>query len=129
LATTELREFFLSQDVMVAPSRRYAQTGTEFDGFPTGTCIEAALCGVALICSDELSQNRYYAAGEDLLICPPEPDDLVRCMEEFLHDPARLLTVRRNGRKRTVSLYRPEAQLLPRSRFLRRLALDAGIAI
>jgi lipopolysaccharide transport system ATP-binding protein len=129
LPTMELREFFLGQDIMVAPSRRYAATGTEFDGFPTGTCVEAALCGVALICSDELNQNRYYAVGEDLLICPPEEDDLVQCMEELLQDPARLLTIRQNGRKKTVSLYRPEAQLLPRSRFLRRLALEAEIPI
>jgi lipopolysaccharide transport system ATP-binding protein len=129
LPTPALRAAFLERDIMIAPSRRFLTTGSEFDGFPTGTAIEAALCGMALICSDELSQNRHYVDGEDLLICAPEADDLVQAMEALILDPQRLRAMRRRGQQKTLDLYGPEAQLLPRTSFLRRLALTAGIAM
>jgi lipopolysaccharide transport system ATP-binding protein len=128
LPTPALRAAFLDRDIMIAPSRRFLTTGSEFDGFPTGTAVEAALCGMALICSDELSQNRHYVDGEDLLICAPEADNLVRAMEALILNPLRLCAMRQRGQQKTLGLYGPEAQLLPRTSFLRWLALATGIA-
>ena len=126
LQTMALQECFLRQDIMVAPSRRHAVTGTAFDGFPTGTCVEAALCGVALICSDELDQNRYYKDGEDIFICKPEIEEITGCIEMLLLDPSLLLNMQRKVRSKTRTLYGAGSQLLPRSQVLRKLSRRCG---
>jgi lipopolysaccharide transport system ATP-binding protein len=127
LATNELRQFFLGQDVIVSPTRRFAVTGSEFDGFPTGTCVEAALCGVMVLCSDELDQNRFYRPNEEILICAPRPDAIVMALDAMLRDTSRLVALAEAGRRRSVELYSVAAQLIPRTRILRALANEAGL--
>ena len=127
MPTSELQAFFLGQDVIVSPSRRHATSGTEFDGFPTGSCVEAALCGAAVLSSDELDQNRFYRRNEEILVCPPEAEAIASTLEPVVRDPARLAALAEAGRQRTISLYGAAAQLLPRTRVLRSLAAEAGI--
>jgi lipopolysaccharide transport system ATP-binding protein len=127
MPTSELQAFFLRQDVIVSPSRRHATSGTAFDGFPTGSCVEASLCGVAVLSSDELDQNRFYRVNEEILVCPPEAEAIALTLKPIVHDPARLAAIAEAGRQRTITLYDAAAQLLPRTRVLRSLAAEAGI--
>jgi lipopolysaccharide transport system ATP-binding protein len=127
MPTSELQDFFLGQDVIVSPSRRHATSGTMFDGFPTGSCVEAALCGAAVLSSDELDQNRFYRVNEEILVCSPEAEAIALTLKPIVHDPARLAAIAEAGRQRTVTLYGAAAQLLPRTRVLRSLAAEAGI--
>ncbi|RYJ00618.1 MAG: glycosyltransferase [Acetobacteraceae bacterium] len=129
LPTQELRQFFLGQDVMVAPTMRFALTGTEFDGFPTGSCVEASLCGVAIICSDELEQNRHYEDGREIMICKPEAASIIGPLEALARNPDRATQIGKRGQQRTGTLYGIAAQLLPRTRLLRSLADDVGIRL
>lgn len=126
LATNDLHRFLPSQDVIISPTRRLAVTGRGFDGFPTGATVEAALCGLAVVASDELNQNRHYRPGEDILICAAEPTSIVATLDPFLRDPARLLALAERGRRRTVDLYGVATQLQPRTRLLRALAAEVG---
>jgi hypothetical protein len=102
-------------------------TGSEFDGFPTGTCVEAALCGVMVVCSDELDQNRFYRPNEDILICAARPDAIVMTIDSVLRDTSRLIALAEAGRRRSVELYSVAAQLIPRTRILRALADEVGL--
>lgn len=129
LPTQELRQFFLGQDVMVAPTMRFALTGTEFDGFPTGSCVEASLCGVAIICSDELEQNRHYEDGREIMICKPEAASIIGPLEALARNPDRATQIGKRGQQRTGTLYGIAAQLLPRTRLLRSLADNVGIRL
>lgn len=121
MPTDGLREFFLTQDVMIAPSRRYALSGKAFDGFPTGTSVEASLCGAAVVGSDELDQNRFYTSETNILIVEPTVEDIVAKLDPLIRDPDRLAALAEAGRKRTVELYGAEQQLLTRSRILQDL--------
>jgi lipopolysaccharide transport system ATP-binding protein len=127
MPTAELRGFFLEQDVIISPSRRHAISGTAFDGFPTETCVEAALCGVAILSSDELNQNRGYRVGEEILVCTPEPEIIVATLDPMIRKTARLAALAEAGRRRTVELYGVAAQMVPRTRILRALAAEAGL--
>jgi lipopolysaccharide transport system ATP-binding protein len=129
MPTSELQAFFLGQDVIVSPSRRHTTSGTAFDGFPSGSCVEAALCGAAVLSSDELDQNRHYRPGEEILVCAPETEAIVAALEPVIEDPYRLATLAESGRRRTVALYGAAAQLLPRTRILRRLAEEADLLV
>jgi len=127
METEELRQFFATQDVMVSPSRRFATSGRGFDGFPTGTAVEAALCGCAIVTSDELDQNRLYKDHEEILICPPESNEITAKLEPFLREPTKLAALAEAGRKRTAELYGPAHQLLPRTKLLRWLCQNSGV--
>jgi lipopolysaccharide transport system ATP-binding protein len=129
LQTSGLRAFFNEQHVIVSPSRRYATSGTSFDGFPTGSCVEAALCGVAVLSSDELDQNRYYRSGEEILICEPKPKAIAAALTPVINDPSRLAALAERGRQRTIALYGVKKQLLSRTRILRLLAAEAGLPL
>jgi lipopolysaccharide transport system ATP-binding protein len=127
MPTSELQAFFLRQDVIVSPSRRHATSGTAFDGFPTGSCVEAALCGVVVLSSDELDQNRFYRVNEEILVCPPDAKAIAATLESLVADPTWLAAIAEAGRQRTLALYGTRAQLVPRTRVLRSLAAEAGI--
>jgi lipopolysaccharide transport system ATP-binding protein len=127
MPTSELQAFFLRQDVIISPSRRHVTSGTAFDGFPTGSCVEAALCGVVVLSSDELDQNRFYRVNEEILVCPPEAEAIASTLEPLVADPARLASIAEAGRRRTLALYGTGAQLVSRTRVLRSLAAEAGI--
>jgi lipopolysaccharide transport system ATP-binding protein len=129
MPTAELRAFFLEQDIIISPSRRHAVTGTEFDGFPSGACVEAALCGVAVLTSDELNQNRGYRVGEEILVCTPEPEAIVATLHPLIRDTTQLVSIAEAGRRRTITLYSAATQLVPRTRLLRALAAEAGLPV
>ena len=112
MPTAELQAFFLEQDIIISPSRRHAITGTEFDGFPTGSCVEAALCGVAVLSSDELNQNRGYDVGKEILVCTPEPEGIAATLDPLIRDTTQLAALAEAGRRRTIELYGVRAQLI-----------------
>ncbi|HLP47639.1 MAG TPA: glycosyltransferase, partial [Candidatus Kapabacteria bacterium] len=63
-------EFYSKMDIILSPNRPYILLPGSFDGFPTGSCAEAGLAGVAVFCSDELNMNVKFKDGEDIKIIP-----------------------------------------------------------
>jgi hypothetical protein len=125
MATSQLRRFLLTQDLMISPNQPYAVSGTAFDGFPTASSVEASLCGVAILCADELNLNRFYAPDE-MIICDPEASAILRTLEPLLASPSAITQIGERGRKKSAALFSAEAQLLPRTKILRDAAAQAG---
>ena len=126
MATAQLRQFLLTQDLMISPNQPYAVSGKEFDGFPTASCVEASLCGVAVLCSDELNLNRFYGPDE-MIICEPEASAVLRMTEPLLASPSIMTQIGEQGRIKSSKLFSAEAQLLPRTRILREVAAQEGL--
>jgi hypothetical protein len=82
-----------------------------------------------MLCSDELSQNRHYVEGEEILVCPAQPEAIVARLRPLIVEPWIATHIGERGRRRTAELYGPEAQLIPRSRLLRRLAQEVGVSL
>ena len=61
LSTQELAALFATMDVIASPNQPFMPTPGAFDGFPTASCVEASLAGVALVVSDELELNDELA--------------------------------------------------------------------
>lgn len=82
-------EFYSRMDIILSPNRPYVLLPGSFDGFPTGSCAEAGLAGVAVFCSDELSLNVRFKDGEDIRIIPLDADaiaDIVMKYYENIED-------------------------------------------
>jgi lipopolysaccharide transport system ATP-binding protein len=111
LNTPELAAFFHRQDIIVSPNRPFVLGPGRFDGFPTGCCVEASLCGVTVVCSDVLRQNRTYVDGEEIVVCEPEADAIAGHVRALVNDPARMVAIGQQGRDKTRMAYSPEQQL------------------
>lgn len=126
MRTSELRSFFLGIDLIVSPNRPGLLSEGAFDGFPLGTCVEAALAGVAVMASDELQQNRLYRDGRDILIIQPDPAAMLRRLDEVLREPGGLRRVAHAGLRTTRKHYAPEMQVAPRARIIESAALTSA---
>jgi lipopolysaccharide transport system ATP-binding protein len=125
LPTAQLRQFLLTQDLMISPNQPYTISGSIFDGFPTASCVEASLCGVAILCSDELELNRFYGADE-MIVCAPDAPAILRAVEPLLQNPVLVAQLGERGRRKSAQLFSAEAQLLPRTQILRNVAAREG---
>jgi len=114
----ELARFFTRMDCIVSPNAPFETEAGAFDGFPTGTCSEAALSGCAVFASDPLHSNDAFVHGRDLVIIPHHAPAAAYLIGEWLRQPERLADLGRQGQAAFRSYYAPEAQLVPRLRVL-----------
>src|SRR3990170_9092520 len=62
--------FYSRMDAIISPNAPFLLAPGAFDGFPTGGCIEAGSCGVAVFCTDPLEQNVAFEEDEEIVIVP-----------------------------------------------------------
>jgi glycosyltransferase involved in cell wall biosynthesis len=107
--------FYSRMDLILSPNVPSLIAPGAFDGFPTGCCIEAALCGTAMFISDELNMNEgRLNEGEEVVIIPREPEQIAEMVEKYIADPARLALLAQNGQRAIRSLFAIATQMAPR---------------
>ncbi len=124
LETVQLQAFFANQDLIVSPNLPGRLHPGNFDGFPTGCCVEASLSGVGMVVADVLQQNPGYQHNVDIWIVPPDAVAIECQIREILAHPGRLALVAEAGQAVTRTRYQPEMQIAPRIAVLRQ-ALEA----
>lgn len=129
LETSRLRQAFAGMDLCVALSRPGSLHVGNFDGFPTGSGVEASLCGVALVASDVLGQNPGYVDGESMLIVAPHAAEVERRVREMVAAPGRIEAIGRAGEALSKRLYAPNVQIGPRIAALRETAARLGVEL
>jgi glycosyltransferase involved in cell wall biosynthesis len=111
--------FYSRMDLIVSPNVPFLFAPGAFDGFPTGCCIEAALCGAAMFVSDELAMNEdRLKDGEEIVIIPCEPEQIAQLVEKYVADPERLARLAQNGQRAIRNLFAIDVQMTPRLRLL-----------
>ena len=118
LVTDRFQRMALGMDLVLSPNRPSLVRPGAWDGFPTGSCVEAALCGVGVVCSDELDQNRLFTDGVDILISPPDPDRYCARILDLLQHADGVAGLAEAGRRAFRRAYSTEAQLVPRKELL-----------
>jgi glycosyltransferase involved in cell wall biosynthesis len=114
--------FYSRMDLILSPNMPFVAVPGSFDGFPTASAIEAALCGTAMFISDELGMNENRLKdGQEVVVVPCEPDKIAEIVEKYIADPAELALVGQNGQRATRSLFAIDAQMTPRLRVLSNL--------
>lgn len=134
LETTALRQFYAGMDLIVSPNQPFLLHPGNFDGFPTGSCVEAALCGVAVMATDALQQNPGYIDGTSMLLLDTKaPTPLAAQIETSIRrlraEPAMLASIGSAGQALTRQLYAPERQIGQRQDILRAVATRLGLPV
>ena len=124
LSTPHLRQFFATMDLIVSPTTPGRLAPGSFDGFPTGSCVEAALSGVAVIASDALRQNRVFTDRRDIHMPQPSAPDVVARIQEMLAEPGGLERVAQAGLRTSRRAYGLDAQFWPRREIIESVLAD-----
>jgi GT2 family glycosyltransferase/glycosyltransferase involved in cell wall biosynthesis len=109
----KLCDLYRSMDIILSPNRGLVRGG-QFDGFPTSACIAAGLCGVAVFCTDNLSQNVLLKDGTDFVLIELDHESICRQVEKFVQNPTALYWLARNGYDTFKRHFSGGSQLLPR---------------
>jgi glycosyltransferase involved in cell wall biosynthesis len=122
LETGGLRQLCQTIDLIISPNRPNRLAPGAFDGFPTGSCVEAGLQQAAIFCTDAFKLNVSYEDGADIVVIEPVLSDILRKLMPVLREPAALAQLGKNARTSLVRVFGLERQLTPRLSLLRGLA-------
>ena len=126
LPTAQLRTFYAQMDLIVSPNRPGQLHAGNFDGFPTGACVEAALCEVAIMATDALQQNPGYVDQQSIFLLDhdgePVSQQIERMVRHLAAHPEQLSRVACECQRLTRTLYAPERQITTRQAILRKAA-------
>jgi glycosyltransferase involved in cell wall biosynthesis len=126
LETAALQRFLTSVDIAVSLSRPGVLHAGNFDGFPTGSSVEASLAGAAIVASDALLQNPGYRDGTSIVLVEPEAGSVERALRALIDAPQRIGAIARAGQAFTRERYAPERQIAPRWALLSKLMQPAA---
>ena len=121
-SSEELINLYKNMDVIISPNRPFKLSKGSFDGFPTGSCTEAMINKVVLMCSDELKLNTKFEDGKEIIIIKTETDDIVEKVENLYKNPNKIVEIANNGRKTALKVYSKRNQILPRIKAIRKEA-------
>jgi glycosyltransferase involved in cell wall biosynthesis len=112
-------QFYSRMDLILSPNMPFLAVPGSFDGFPTGSCIEAALCGTAIFATDELNMNEGRLKDEEeVVIISRNPEYTAEVIEKYVADPGRLARLAQDGQRAIRRLFAISAQMTPRLRVL-----------
>lgn len=114
MKTNQFVDFYSSMDIILSPNKPFILNEGGFDGFPTGSCIEAGLNGVALFVTDDLKQNICFENKKDVVLINTKPDDIAAEILYFREHVSELQQLSINGRNKISQFYSSEVQLRQR---------------
>jgi len=125
--TSFFPRFYSRMDIILSPNMPFVLSPGKFDGFPTGCCIEAGLCGTAVFATDELGMNEERLRdGEEIVIISPEPQQIAETVGEYIANPEQLASLGQNGQRAIRRLFSLDVQMSPRLRVLSDLLTGAS---
>jgi glycosyltransferase involved in cell wall biosynthesis len=118
--TTFFPNFHSGMDMILSPNKPFVHPRLPggFDGFPTGCCVEAGLCGTAVLCTDLLGNNNVFEDGKDIRIIPYDLDGICDIIVRYLNDPESLYRLGENCRNSFLHVYDIEEQMSQRVKIL-----------
>ncbi len=126
LNTPDLRHFYRQMDMVISPNKPFLLHQGNFDGFPTGCCVEASLCGVCMVATDMLGLNPAYTDNRDMIVIEPDPENIANRVLTMI-DEGKLSNIARSGQQLTRSLFSPAMQLQSRMQIIRYHAKQSGV--
>ncbi|WP_199423574.1 glycosyltransferase [Actinotalea solisilvae] len=119
LESARLQELYGGMDAIVSPNRPGVLAVGAFDGFPLASSVEAALCGVMVVATDEFRQSRFLRDGRDALVVVPDAGQIADRLVRLLREPGGIRRVAQSGLRKVRHVYAPARQLDVRAPVLR----------
>jgi glycosyltransferase involved in cell wall biosynthesis len=111
--------FYSKMDVIVSPNLPFVLIpGKNFDGFPTGCCIDAALHNVAVFCTDMLHMNEHFKHEKDIFIIKPHADEIADNILEYYRNPDKLYRMSARGQAKFREVFDFNKQMEARTAVL-----------
>jgi len=107
-------DFYANMDIILSPNRPFVLSPGSFDGFPTGACVEAGLCGVAVFCTDPLQQNIMFKDGVEIVIIQLNVQEICDQVQHFYHKPEELYCLSSQGQQAFRKIFDLSVQMQPR---------------
>jgi len=123
LAAPAFPAFYAGMDIIVSPNISDARLNGGkggFDGFPTTTCVEAGLHGVAMFPADlegmntDLDGRQIFRSGDEMEIIDRNPERLVALVLQHAADRDGLRRMAMRGRDALLCEYSCKKQVAPR---------------
>lgn len=111
-------EFHAGMDLIVSANVPFVLRPGAFDGFPTGACVEAALCGVPVFCTDILKQNIAFKDREEIVIINRQVDEICNSIDHYYRNYDELVALGRRGQKAFVREFGLDIQLSKRFKIM-----------
>jgi hypothetical protein len=109
-------------DIIMSPNISGKIWPGSFDGFPTTSCTEGGLRGVAIFCTDEFnSAAGNFIDGQDFVLINYDLEHILYKIDNYYRKPAELKAVGECGSQKILDLYSYQSQMAPRIRILREL--------
>jgi glycosyltransferase involved in cell wall biosynthesis len=106
--------FYQRMDMILSPNASFVLQPGAFDGFPTGCCIEAGMCGVAVMATDDLNQNVAFRDGVDIAIINRDARTISQRVEFYYQHPPALHELADRGQASFRRVFDFKAQMQPR---------------
>lgn len=114
-----LSAFFQGMDIIVSPNINNIIGKGTFDGFPTGTCTEAGLNGVLIMCTDPLLLNHgRFLNQEEIEIVPHDAAVIADRIAYYCNHRDALARVIEHQYQKIQKLYGTDTQVGKRIRIL-----------
>jgi hypothetical protein len=92
--------------------------GKNYDGFPTGCCIDAALHSVGVFCTDLLGQNEHFEHRKNIFLIPPDACVIAEGILEYYRAPEKLYQLSASGQAKFREVFDFHAQMQKRTAIL-----------
>ncbi len=116
----EFDDFFIDKDIILSPNVPNKLANGAFDGFPTGSCIEAGLRKTAIFCSDTLNLNGdRIKENEEIVIVPHNALEVSEIILKYYNNPNALKQICESGQKKLLDIFSYESQIKPRIKMLK----------
>ena len=123
-------DFYPRMDVILSANRPPRGRDGVFDGFPTGSCMEAGFRGVLNCVADPLDLNVAFEDGRDILLVDRNTQRTAQRLAALFATPDRLYELARANWKRFHEVFDVNRQLWARTRLIvAELLLDEALII
>jgi glycosyltransferase involved in cell wall biosynthesis len=112
------RKFYPTMDVIISINRAFVLAPGAFDGFPTGSCIEASYYGVLNALSDPLNLNIALSDGKDFLLMQGTAEEQAFKIANVLRDPNLLEEISYNNWRTYKRAFDTNEQLWRRTKII-----------
>lgn len=115
LSEHDMLTVFSHTDIIVAPNRANVLEPGFFDGFPTASCVSAALNGALVMTTDPLALNRErFLSGIDIEVLPESVDAFFERIAYYQANRKEFLKIRKRQLVKMIKTYSQDAQITPR---------------
>jgi len=111
-------EFYSRMDIILSPNAPFILLPGAFDGFPTASCIEAGVCGVAVFCTDILNLNMVFRDREEIVIIPKDASSIADIILEYFDNLNELYGLANMGKNAFRRYFGYDYQMKPRMELL-----------